>query len=80
MENQKKINELIKSIVEDSNVQLNNTTELLESGILDSLGIAQLVAAIETEFNIELDGDDIIPENFDTINAINALINKYYCK
>lgn len=45
--------------------------------MLDSLGIAQLVAALEENFNIEIDPEDILPENFSTINEISALVRKY---
>lgn len=77
MDNRNIIRNLICNILEDNSIKLENDTELLQSEILDSLGIAQLVAGIETEFNIELKGDDILPENFETINAINDLILKY---
>lgn len=45
--------------------------------MLDSLGIAQLVAALEENFNIEIDPEDILPENFSTVNEIDALVRKY---
>lgn len=77
MDNKDRIRTLICAIVEDKSLKLENDTELLKSEILDSLGIAQLVTGIETEFNIELEGDDILPENFETVNAINNLIMKY---
>lgn len=77
MDNKEIIRDLISSIIEDNGINLENDTELLQSEILDSLGIAQLVAGIETEFDIELDGDDILPENFSTINSISNLVSKY---
>lgn len=51
--------------------------DLFENDMLDSLGIAQLVAALEENFGIEIDPEDILPENFSTINEIEALIHKY---
>jgi len=51
--------------------------DLFESDMLDSLGIAQLVAALEETFNIEIDPEDILPENFSTVNEISALVRKY---
>ena len=77
MDNKDRIRTLICAIVEDKSLKLENDTELLKSEILDSLGIAQLVAGNGKEFNIELEGDDILPENFETVNAINNLIMKY---
>lgn len=50
--------------------------DLFENDMLDSLGIAQLVAALEENFNVEIDPEDILPENFSTINEIDALVHK----
>ena len=37
---------------------------------LDSFDIVSLVSALDEEFNISIDGTDIIPENFETIDSI----------
>lgn len=58
-------------------MQLRDDTNLLDTQILDSLGIAQLVAGLEANFNIEFDAEDIVPENFMTIVQIQKLIKKY---
>lgn len=43
---------------------------LLESGIIDSMGILQFVGFIESEFGIEVDDEEIVPENFETIAQV----------
>lgn len=50
--------------------------DLFENDMLDSLGIAQLIAEIESNFDLEIDPEDIVPENFSTINEIVNLIRK----
>ena len=52
------------------NRHLNNDDNLLESGILDSLGILEVVSFLEDELNIRIDDEDLIPENFYTIQCI----------
>lgn len=47
---------------------------LLETGILDSLGLQQLVTFLEREFDIELEDDHLVLENFASIRAIARLI------
>jgi acyl carrier protein len=47
---------------------------LLETGILDSLGLQQLVTFLEREFEIELEDDHLVLENFASIGAIARLI------
>lgn len=49
---------------------------LIESGIIDSMGVMSLLAFLEKEFAIEIPGDDLIPENFSSITAIAALVER----
>ena len=77
MDNKEIIYELINGISSSKKVQLRDNTNLLDTQILDSLGIAQLVAGLEANFNIEFDAEDIVPENFMTIVQIQKLIKKY---
>ena len=58
-------------------MQLRDDTDLVDTQILDSLRIAQLVDRLEANFNIEFDAEDIVPENFMTIVQIQKLIKKY---
>ncbi len=50
--------------------ELRDDTSLLESGVLDSLGIAKLTAFIESEFGLQLAPDEILPRNFETIGVV----------
>ena len=49
---------------------LANDTSLLDSGILDSLGLLRLVVFLEGRFGITMDDADLLPENFASVNAI----------
>ena len=44
--------------------------DLLSQGIIDSLGILQLVAFIEDEFGIVIPDEDVVLENFMSVNAL----------
>jgi acyl carrier protein len=52
------------------------TDHLLEKGILDSLGILEVVAFIENEFHIILNDDDLMPENFQSVESIAAFVQR----
>jgi acyl carrier protein len=54
--------------------ELHNTELLLQSGIIDSMGILDLVGHIETEFGISVADDDLVPENFGSIEAIATFV------
>ena len=41
---------------------------------LDSLGVAELVVAIEQRFDIEFDGDDVSAETFETLGSLAGLV------
>ena len=51
--------------------------DFFESELLDSFDIITFVEAIESEFGIEFSGDDIIPENFMNLDAIESVVKKY---
>jgi acyl carrier protein len=47
---------------------------LLERQVLDSLGLFQLVAYLESEFGVEIDDEELVPGNFGTIEDIAKLV------
>lgn len=54
----------------DDDEQLDDNESLLERGLIDSTGVLQLVAFIETEFGIEMRDAEIVPENLDSVELI----------
>lgn len=54
----------------------DESLNFIEEGILDSFDVVSLVDALDTEFNIVIDGIDILPENFSSIAAIMKLLEK----
>ncbi len=48
----------------------------VEDGYLDSFDIVTLVSELETAFDIVIDGLDVLPENFETVQDICNMINK----
>ena len=56
--------------------QIKGSDALLESGILDSLGILDLVTFLEQEFSITIADDELVPDNFQTIDGIVAFVER----
>jgi acyl carrier protein len=54
----------------------NTQEDFIENGMLDSFDIVALVVALDKEFAISIDGTDILPENFSSVNRIAQLIRK----
>ena len=49
---------------------LNPDEDLLEQGMLDSMGIMKLIVYIEETFAINVEDEEIIPENFQSLNSM----------
>ena len=54
----------------------HSSSDYIEDGYLDSFDVVTLVSEIENEFGIIVDGLDVIPENFATVDTIIQLIEK----
>lgn len=50
--------------------------DLISVGLLDSLGVEQMVAFAEETFEITFDDEDFVPENLASIDALAALIDR----
>lgn len=55
---------------------IDDQDNLIENGIIDSLGIMQLVTYVETTFAVEVKDEDIIPDYFESIDAISNYIER----
>lgn len=72
---QEKVLKIIREI--NNKVPEGVDIDLLSNGYLDSFSLANLVVELEEAFVIELNGEDIVPENFRTIENISTMINRY---
>lgn len=55
---------------------LNDDTSFLEEGIINSTGVLELVSYLEEDFSINIDDEELIPENLDSINNITVFVEK----
>lgn len=53
---------------------LDPDEDLLEQGIIDSLGLMKLIAFMEDTFRIKIFDEEIIPENFQSLNSMVSLV------
>jgi acyl carrier protein len=64
-----------RELVRDQSVlPLENSTPLLDSGVLDSLSLLRLVVFIQDQFGIVMDDLDVVPEHFASVDAICAYL------
>lgn len=69
-----RIIDLLCSVNED--IRNNLDSELLASGIINSFQVVNMVLLLEEEFNIEIGVELIVSENFHTVDAIVAMVEK----
>jgi acyl carrier protein len=53
---------------------LDDDEQLVESGIIDSLGVMSLLSFLEERFSIQIPSEDLVPENFATVATITTLV------
>lgn len=77
MEQKEKLEEFILTeVCPDMGLeQISEDTELIDSGIVDSLGILKILSFLDDEFGVDLSDEDIRPEKFATIKLILELTN-----
>jgi acyl carrier protein len=55
---------------------LADDTQLIEDGIVDSLGIFVLVAFLEKEFGVKVRPEDVVLDNFESVSTIRDLVTQ----
>jgi len=67
---------LLERFPQISPADLDQDKPMLTSGVLDSLGVLELVAFIEESYSIQLQDEDLVPENFDQLSALMAFVEQ----
>jgi acyl carrier protein len=53
------------------------SSDFIADGMLDSFDVVALVATLDSTYGISIDGVDIVPEHFQNLDTIAALLRKY---
>jgi acyl carrier protein len=56
--------------------EINDATPLLDAGIIDSLGVLELVAFLESSFLIKVTDEELTPENFANITNLTSFVDQ----
>lgn len=73
---EEKIIKIIEEICEIENIKENMDIDLIEEDLLDSLGFISLVAALEDEFNIEIQPTKVTSDTWRSIDKIIKLVKE----
>ena len=70
-------NYIVENFVFGDEEYIDEETLILEKGIIDSTGILELVVFMEKKFNFQIEDEELIPENFQSVkNIANFIVNK----
>lgn len=72
---EEKILEIVREISAGKSFD-ENTEDLIAAGVLDSISVLRLVGELEDEFDIEVSAGQVIKDNFKSIKAIAAFVEK----
>jgi acyl carrier protein len=59
----------------DDEAALSDDTSFLDGGILDSMGILELIEFLDETLSVKVEGDELVPDNLDSINSLLAFIS-----
>jgi acyl carrier protein len=72
-----KIREFIaRNFLFSDEFSLDNDASLLDQGVLDSLGVVELVSFVGKEFGVEVKPNEVTPANFDSVERLAAYIHQ----
>lgn len=74
------IEQKVKQFIEDRSPavrqgKLSNTDSLLDNNVIDSMGFLDLVTFVESEFAIAVEDDELMTDNFESIESITNFVN-----
>jgi acyl carrier protein len=64
-------------LVDRPDINLDDETELLRSGLIDSLDIMRLVLFMEEEFGITIPEDEVLPAGFRKVSTIAEVVRRH---
>ncbi|MHC4227703.1 MAG: acyl carrier protein [Planctomycetota bacterium] len=77
MGNSSKVREfVVENFLFGDGEALKDDTSFMEEGIIDSTGILELVFFLEETFSINVEDDELVPENMDSLVNISGFINR----
>ena len=70
-------NEVLRILLDEyPNIDFESSDALVDQGILDSLTITGIIAALSVEFGITIPYEDITEDNFNSVDAMAAMVER----
>ena len=69
-------NFVIENFLFGKSDSLNYDTDFFEKGIIDSTGILELVCFVEENWNIAVEDEELVPDNFSSIKKVGKFVEQ----
>jgi acyl carrier protein len=74
-------NEVRKFIIDNflfgqQDKRIGDSDSFLESGIIDSTGVLELIAFLESRYGISIADEELIPANLDSVDRVSGFVNR----
>lgn len=72
----KKVREYVieNFLVGDDEAEFSDEQSFLETGLIDSTGILEVIFFLEEQFDLEIDDEEMVPENLDSVASIGRFV------
>ncbi len=67
---------LANFLFSDGEYPFRDDDSFLEEGLISSIGVLELVLFVEENFNVTVDDQEVVPDNFDSVNKLAAYIRR----
>ena len=67
---------IVENFLFGDDSRIGPETDFLENGILDSTGVLELIGFLEEKFGIQVDDDEVVPDNMNSLEKITRYISK----
>jgi acyl carrier protein len=63
-------------LMSDDDTSLDDGQSLLDTGVIDSTGVLELIQYLEETFGFAVDDDELVPQNLDSVNNLMAFVGR----
>ncbi|MBC7790647.1 MAG: acyl carrier protein [Anaerolineae bacterium] len=63
-------------IGDDRSIRIDEQVALIDAGIIDSMGLMQIVTFIEQETGVHIPDDEVVPDNFQTVGDMERMVRR----
>lgn len=65
-----------KNFIYSNKKKLGDDESLLGSGVVDSTGVLELIAFLESKFEVKFEDNELVADNFDSINKVISFVSR----